>query len=230
MKKTLHALFFILFLGITGCTTYTNFRSSYDHNVDFNNYKTFAWLPDSGMTARTDSFRYTAYDNDIIRNNVKNYIALELSQRGLRVEVDSPDVLVQLVLLNEKRERYVTDYYPYYRPPYYPYYFYNPFYHRYYYPYYDHYTFYGWGCSGYYCGYNPSTTYKETYVRGTISVNMFDRKLKKLVWTGSAEGNIYDPAYIEEDIHPAVQKIMKSLPIKPSVKEKHKQPDALSKR
>jgi hypothetical protein len=231
MKKTSNFLLSIFFLGIIGCSTYGAFHSSHDRSVDFNQYKTFAWLPDSGMIARTDSFRNTAYDNDVIRNNAKNYIANELSIRGLLVDVDSPDVLMQLVLLNEKRERYVTDYY--YSPPYYPYYYYNPYYHPYYYPYYDHYTYYGWGCYDFYCGYAP--VYKETFVRGTITINMFDRKQKKMVWTGSAEGNIYDPFYIEQDIHPAIKKVMKNFPIKPVDKEKRKEKkkdkeNAISKR
>lgn len=207
MKKSLLYLSVFLF-AIAGCSTYNSFYSNYDRSTDFKKYRTFAWLPDSGMVARTDSFRNSAYDNDIIRNNVKNYVAHDLSQRGLRVNVDNPDALIQLVLLNEKRERYVADY------PFYPSYYYrNPFYHPYYYPYYDYYTYYGWGCSDFYCGYSPSY-YKETFVRGTITINMFDREQQKLVWTGSAEGNIYDPSFIEQDIHPAIKRIMKSFPIK----------------
>lgn len=230
MKKEINYFLLLLLFGIIACSTYTSFHSSYDHSIDFSKYKTFAWLPDSGMVARKDSFRNTAYDNDVIRNNVKNYISHDLSKRALRMEVDSPDVLMQLVLLNEKRERYVADYYPYYRSPYYPYYFYNPFYHPFYYPYYDHYTYYGWGCYDFYCDYTPSV-YKETFVRGTVTVNMFDRKQKKLVWTASAEGNIYDPTYIEQDIHPAIQKIMKRFPIKEVEKEKgNERPNAISKR
>ncbi len=43
---------------------------------------------------------------------------------------------------------------------------------------------------------------------------MYDRKLKKLVWTGSAEGDIYDPRYIQFDVHPAIDRIMKKFPVK----------------
>mgnify|MGYP003425293804 FL=1 len=58
------------------------------------------------------------------------------------------------------------------------------------------------------------TTYTKTYVKGTITINMYDRKLKKLVWTGSAEGDIYDPRYIQFDVHPAIDRIMKKFPVK----------------
>lgn len=200
---------------MTGCSVYTNVYSDYDRSVNFNTYKTFAWLPDSGVVMKKDTFNNTPYDNDIIRNNAKNYINHCFGERGYIIQTDTPDVLVQLVLLNEKKERIVA--YPAYY--YSPYYYHNHYYYPYYYPYYDHYTYYGWGWNNYYYGYTP--TYKESYVKGTIIINMFDRKLKRLVWTGSAEGDIYDPSYIQYNVHPAIHNIMKSFPIKPLDKKKN---------
>lgn len=211
MKKIIYTFLpAILLFAMATCGVYTSVYSNYDHSIDFSKYNTFAWLPDSGQTARRDSFRNTAYDNDIIRNNVKNFVIRELSERGMRVQVDTPDVLLQLVLLNEKKER-IMPYYPPYPLPW-PYYMHNPMYFPYYYPYYDYYTYYGWGCTNEYCGYSPA--FRDTYVKGTITINMFDRRQKKLVWTGSAEGNIYDPVYIQESIHPAVKRIMQRFPVK----------------
>ncbi|HET7818747.1 MAG TPA: DUF4136 domain-containing protein [Bacteroidia bacterium] len=204
--KNNFALIYILLL--TGCGIYTNTYFSYDKNIDFTKYKTFAWLPDSGMTAKKDSFRNSAYDNDIIRNNAKNYIVHDLGKRGFRIQVNDPDVLIQLVLQNEKKQ--VIRDFPFY---YSPYYYYNRFYYPYYYPYYDYYTYYGWGCLNGYCNNYPAS--KQTYVKGTITLHMFDRRLKKLVWTGSAEGNIYDTSYIQNDVHPAIHRIMKKFPLRP---------------
>jgi hypothetical protein len=48
-----------------------------------------------------------------------------------------------------------------------------------------------------------------------------DRKLNRLVWSGTAKGDIYDPEYIDKDIHPAVLRIMKKFPVK-EIKEKEK--------
>lgn len=203
MKKILsNGLLPFLILGMTTCGIYTAISSYSDEHVDFTKYKTFAWLPDSGMTARTDSFRNSAYDNDVIRNNAKNYIVHDLGERGLIIKTDEPDVLMQLIVRNEKKE--LVNYAPYY--------FHNRFYYPYYYPYYDYYTYYGWGCMSTYCDYNPEI--KQTYVQGTITINMFDRRQKKLVWYGSAEGDIYDPSYIQHDVHPAIHRIMKSFPVK----------------
>ena len=222
LKKSLYILLLFLFImSLLKCGVYNNIYSEYDHTTDFTQYKTFAWLPDSGITARKDSFRNTAYDNDVIRNNAKNYINHQLVERGLKIHVDHPDAVFQLVLLNEKKQR-ILNYFPAYYPgPYfgvyrhYPYYYDGRSYYPYYYPYYDYYTYYGWGCDNFYC---DTYTYKQTYVKGTITINRFDRKQKKLLWTASAEGNIYDPASIKEEVDPAIRKIMKIFPVKPNGK------------
>jgi len=193
-----------ILLFVTRCGTYTNVYSNYDKSVDFSQYKTFAWAPDSGAVVPKD---LEAYDNDIVRNNAKNYITHSLSHRGLLVNIDSPDLVLNLVLLNEKKERIVT----YHSYPYNGYYYYNPYYFPYYYPRYRYYTWFGWGPPYYE---DQSTTVTKTYVKGTITLNMYDRKQRKLVWTGSAEGDIYDPKYIQYDVHPAIDRIMKKFPVK----------------
>ena len=96
-----------------GCSSYSNIYSNYDKSIDFTSYHTFAWAPDSGI-AKAKEFDNTAYDNDIVRNNAKNYITHSFSHRGYLVDTDSPDVVLQLVLLNEKKERVVSYHsYPY---------------------------------------------------------------------------------------------------------------------
>jgi Domain of unknown function (DUF4136) len=198
----------ILFMAVR-CGTYTNVWTNYDRSIDFSQYKTFAWAPDSGAVVPKD---LEAYDNDIVRNNVKNYITHGLTSRGFLVNIDSPDLILNLVLLNEKQEKIMT----YHSYPYNGYYFYNPYYFPYYYPYYRYYTWYGWGPTYFD---DRTTTVTKTYVKGTITINMYDRKLKKLIWTGSAEGDIYDPKYIQHDVHPAIDRIMKEFPVK-AVQEK----------
>lgn len=218
MKRIIYSFISLcIILCLFKCSVYNDIYSEYDHSTDFTKYKTFAWLPDSGVTARKDSFRNTAYDNDVIRNNAKNYITHQLADRGLTIHVDSPDALFQLILLNEKQHRIITFSPAYYPMPYYygayhfPYYLDGRTYYPYYYPYYDYYTYYGWGCADFYCS---NYNYKQTYVKGTIIINMYDRKQKKMIWTASAEGNIYDPNTIKEEVNPAIKKMMKEFPIK----------------
>lgn len=192
------------------CGTYQDIYSDVDRRIDFSSYRTFAWAPDSGMALPQKEFEGTPYDNDIVRNNAKNYITHCLGHRGYLVDVDSPDLILQLVLLNEKREKIVT----YSSRPYPPYYFHSPYYFPYYYPYYRYYTWYGWGY--YPPGWDERlTTYNRYFVRGTITVNVYDRQLQRLIWTGSAEGDIYDPSYIRYDVHPAIDRIMRRFPVKP---------------
>lgn len=193
---------------LISCGSYKNIYTNRDESVDFSNYHTFAWAPDS-TSNRDDKPELAAFDNDIVRNNAKNYINHNLTNRGLLLDIKSPDLVLKLVLLNEKQEKVVTyQSYP-------GYYYYSPFYFPYYYPYYRTYTWYGA-----YPFWNDVTTYTKTYIKGTITIDVFDRKLQKLIWTGSAEGDIYDPSYIKYAVHPAVDRILKRFPIKTTHKSK----------
>ena len=59
-------------------------------------------------------------------------------------------------------------------------------------------------------------------MKGAITLNFIDRKNKKLIWTGTAEGDIYDPGMINKDLHPAVHRILDEYPVKPLLKRTHK--------
>ena len=63
-------------LVMSGCSTYSNIYSDYDRSADFTKYKTFAWLPDKADTVNTP------YNNEIIRNNIRNYFGQCMSDRA----------------------------------------------------------------------------------------------------------------------------------------------------
>jgi len=194
------------------CNPLRNIYTNYDRSIDFSQYQTFAWAPDTTKADKeTDE---NAFDNDIVRNNAKNYITHSLTRLGYLVDVESPDLVVQLVLLNEKKEQIIT----YYTNRYMGYYYYSPYYFPYYYPYPRFYTWRGWDRPPFWD--YETTTYTKTYSRGTITINMYDRELKKLVWTGSAEGDIYDPSYIHFDVHPAIDRIIREFPARRIQKDK----------
>lgn len=210
MKNKLWIAALTLVVALSACTSaYKTVSTDYDRSVDFTQYKTFAWLPDKADSANTP------YNNEIIRNNIKNYFGQCMSDRAYKVDQENPDLLLQLVITNAKKEKVVTTYPPayYYRPYYYGSYYYLPYRFGYYYNYYPSY---GYGYSGY------STTQKQEYVNGAITLNFIDRKTNKLIWTGTAEGDIYDPSVIERDLHPAVHSIIEQYPVKPLVKRSHK--------
>ncbi|MGQ0826797.1 MAG: DUF4136 domain-containing protein [Bacteroidota bacterium] len=202
------------------CKTYDNVYSTYDETVDFSRYRTYAWLD----TKRSDTTLH--YNNDIIANNAKNYIDRELTNRGYYVNLDSPDILVELVLINEKKQETVADPYncdnnTYYNYSYNPNYNLNPYYSD---PYYNNYNYYyqqqfnmPYNLAD--CDYSICSQQTIEYIKGTITINLIDRKLNRLVWTGSAEGDIYDPQYLQGEIHPAIKSILLKYPVPPEKKD-----------
>jgi hypothetical protein len=186
-----------------GCKAPTKITTHQDNQTDFTAYKTFAWLPDKIDT--TD----LPYNNEIVRNNIRNCFGRRMAERGFSVNLESPDMLLGLVISSKKKEKvyYMAQPSPYY-------------YNRYYFGsmYYLPYAF------DYYYRFYPSfmypmpmdyTTQKREYVEGAITLNVFDRRQNKLIWSGTARSDIYDPSYINKHIHPAIEGIMKEFPIKP---------------
>lgn len=186
---------------LSGCGIYTEISVTADGGADLSKYKTFAWLPDKTDTANTP------YNNEIIRNNLKNYFGQEMTARGYTVNLDTPDVLLQVTIMNKKLEKEIH-----YRAYPYPFYYCNYYYCSVYYsPYPYEYYYRGHGTYCYGMGYCKETI---EYIEGSITLNVIDRKANKLVWAGTAKGDIYDPAYIKRNIHPAVEAIMKKFPVR----------------
>ena len=216
MKERTHTLIiasclFFCISFIIGCGIYTKISVSSDKSINFSNYKTFAWLHDDIDTTNSP------YNNDIIRNNLKNYFGQSFAQRGYKVDLDTPDVLLQIVVVNKNREHQVV-----YQPQpniyydcsyYYCSIYYSPNVYEYYYR-----------NSSPYCYVNGRCNGTIEYMEGFITLNVVDRKLNKLIWSGTAKGDIYDPAYIHNDIHPAVLRIMKKYPV-PVIKDNLKKSD-----
>ncbi len=197
---------------ISSCsTTYKTVYADYDKTVDFTKYKTFAWLKDVADTTNSP------YNNEIIRNNIRNYYGLCLSDRGYRFDPDSPDILIQLVITNAKKQKVMYDYTPssYYRPYYYGSHYYTPYSYNYYF--YDN-AYYNFS---YTSGDRVSKQIID-YVNGAITLNFIDRKNKTVVWSGTAQGDIYDPSVIKKDLHPAIHRIIEQYPVKPFVKKSHR--------
>lgn len=199
----------IAILMLSCGSTYNLVSSDYDKSIDFTKYKTFAWLQDKTNMVNTP------YDNEIIRNNIRNYFGQCMSDRGYSIDLENPGILLQLVITNTKKEKVTTSYQPsnYYRPYYYGSSYYSPYLHNYYYRGYQAYNY----------SYPSSiTTQKQDYVEGAITLNFIDAKINQLVWTGTAKGDIYDAAYISSDLHPAIHTIIEEYPVKSLVKRTHK--------
>lgn len=193
-----------LMIILSNCTAYNKVYSDYDRTANFARYKTFAWLPDRD-TANT------TFNNQIIRNNTLNYFTHCMGERGLQAEPDSPDILLQLVVRSLPKQMTITSAVhqgsPYggrHNPYYYP----NP--NNYFYP------------SPFLNGRTTYVTERYDYAESTITLNVYDHHLKRLVWTGTAKGDLYDPAFMADNLHPAVYRILKKFPIKTQLRERRR--------
>lgn len=206
-----HTYFKIVFaitftvLTAAGCMVYSHVSSVTETNTDFTIYHSFAWLPDSTQKENLP------YNNEIIRNNIRNYVGKSFVERGYFIDLDTPDVLLHVILMNTTKYTYVVKQ----RPPYY--------YCRYYYgsiyctPYPVEYYYRHYGHYHYPFIYNEK---KIAYIESSITLNVIDRKLNEVIWSATARGDVFDVSYINEHIHPAVEAIMRRYPVKP-VQKKH---------
>ena len=70
----------------------------------------------------------------------------------------------------------------------------------------------GWGYRGW-GGMGTATTTVNTYTNGTLLVDMFDAKTKKLVWRGTATATVSsDPKKNAQKIQKAAEKLFKGFP------------------
>jgi hypothetical protein len=224
LKSLFPILAFLLFA--VGCVVYSGVSSGVysvvssdkDAIADFKNYKTYAWLPDKD---NSDNI----LNNQIMRNNIKNYFTHEfVDNYDLTSNTETPDVLMELqvtAVSKVKTDRSpVTKKIPVYSYGYpypnndYPDNYYSD--HKYYsrQPNPDNYIY-------YISGYRYQTTYikhQYDYKKSNITINMIDSKRNELVWTVTAETDIYEneSENVQNDIRPAVQQMLKYFPIKQS--------------
>ena len=211
-QKNFIPLMLLLFTA-AGCSTAYNLTyADYDKSIDFARYKTFSWIP------HTDNDN-TPYHNQIIFNNTINYFSHELAARGMTVDNDNPDVLLELKVTESKKTRtesvrstvptynYNNSYQYRAISPYNRYYNVNP--RAYYYNSPSNYNY-----NSYTYGY---TTRTVEYTRGAIMLNVMDRKQNKFIYTATVEADLYDPATIQRELHPAVHTLLENYPVKPPV-------------
>jgi hypothetical protein len=193
----------------TGCATF-DIYSDYDHAVDFRSYKTYAWLPNPDKPYKNKRF-----NNQIMEGNVKNYAGKEMEMLGYRIELDSPDLLLEYNFMIEKKTSTVetpiySNQVPIYPYPYAPYpYNYrlhtDPFYDRY------HRYSYGYAPPPYIIGYK---TDQIPYKEGTLTISVIDRKDNKLIWRGWSVSTVTNPESYSKDLPKILHDIFAKYPLK----------------
>jgi hypothetical protein len=205
MKRLSSILLGLLFVipFLPGCST---LKITYDYNkdVDFNQFKTYqfyGWAKGSENNI-----------NSLDRERVQDAFVKELKKRGLTYVKDNGDLVVSLFFVTKEKTETTANttgvgvYGGAYGGYYGGYYGYGP--------------RWGWGP-----GFNYSTTTytQHDYKEGTLIVNVFDAKAKKLIWEGIASDALKEnPKGREDRIKNAVARIMENYPVKPLNEKKKK--------
>lgn len=189
--------FFIITLVITlnACSSYERAELIYQNKqVDFDQYKTFAWAPEVDSILETE----------IVLNNAKNFVIHCMSRRDLLLDIHEPDILLDLAISTKHKEELpqveddTTDYYSS-----------NPLYYPFYFPGYETYV---------YDGDAVETVDNKLdtipFVEQEIVITAFDIDMMEVVWQAKVVGDIYDPDYRNHDVHPGVHQLMKRFPVK----------------
>lgn len=177
-----------LLLAMVGCAPRVTVNSS--DSADFSKYKTFAWM-DSDVKAGQNPLFY----NQLATEQVENTMAKVLSEKGLRPVSRRPDLLVGYHFFVEDKTRTVaTPTSPFYGP------------------------YLGWGRWGYrgwgpgYWGWGGQQYVQQEYQAGTLVVDMVDARTRKLVWRGSVQNAVGDPARIAAQLTREAERIVEKFP------------------
>lgn len=159
-------------------------------NVNFSKYRTFAWM-DSDVKAGQNPLYY----NDLASQNVENAVNKVLNDKGLAKANRRPDLLIGYHFFVEEKTRTVANntgalYGPYYG--------------------WGRWGWSGWGPSWWGWG-GPQYT-QEQYQAGTLVVDMVDARTKQLVWRGSIQDAVSNPARIGEQLTRQVKDIVEKFP------------------
>lgn len=163
-------------------------------NVDFSKYRTYDWM-DSDVTAGQNPLYY----NQIATQNVEDIINKALTGRGLKRVSRRPDLLIGYHFFVEEKTRTVNV---------------NPGPVGLYGPYYGwgRWGYRGWGPGWWGYNFNNNQYIQEPYQAGTLVVDMVDARSKRLVWRGSIQNAVGNPANISEQLASQVQSIVEKFP------------------
>jgi uncharacterized protein DUF4136 len=188
----------IITLILSSCNVYKEVLITKSKEIDFDKFKTYAWLP------ITDENGKTMYDNDFIRQKTRNYFGHCMSQRDFSLDILNPDILLQVEWLSQPKKVFFkgpTEVPGYYDAIYYDEY--APFY------------FFGRPKSMIYKNEDLNIEEREIeYAHGGVKLSIIEPKSNEIIWQGIAQGDLYDPEIMYQDLHPAIHKLMKKFPIK----------------
>ncbi len=149
-----------LFLSVSACANMPEVRANYDRSIDFSQYKTFAFM----SPLATDRSGYQS----LVSQELKSATQREMELRGLRMDSNSPQLLVNFNAALVDKTRVSS----------------SPVIIN------SGLGFYGGSYFGYRIGaYSPwpqyvNQTIVSNYKEGTLNVDVIDASRKQLVWEG----------------------------------------------
>ena len=177
-------------LMIAGCSAPVHVEK--DDSIDFNNYKTFAWV-DKDDTGKNDKNR----TNDLMERKFKEAVTKELDKQGWRMDNKRPDALISYDVLVERSSRREND--PIYSQPF-TRTFFNPYSRRFYNVYYP----------SQFMGYDD---YEQPIREGTVTVTVTDAKTDKAIWQGWTTGQVNSHNLTSKEINNAVKSIFRKFDV-----------------
>ena len=155
-----------------------------DTSIDFSTLKTYNFL---GWQDNSDQIL-----SDFDKKRIHDAFKKEFDARGMELVGSDGDMAVSLYIVVDQKTS-ITAYTDYYTNRYDRYHLYNR----------------GWGQG------TATTTFSEdSYMEGTMVVDVFDGKTKDQIWQGVATGTlIEDPAKREKSIPKRIEALMKKYPV-----------------
>lgn len=195
MKRMLDAILVTVALALAGCASTPVVYTDFDHAAQFANYHTYRWSDEAPGQAAP-----------LMQQRIVEAIDAQLHAKGwTRIADGDPDVIVSAKVAHRQEYR-IDSYYPTWG--------------------WGGYGWGGWGWGGWgYGGWGPywgpgwgyaggwDSSYVRAYIVGTLSVDMFDARTKRAIWSGTAESTVHnDPMKQTADINFAVQKMFAAFP------------------
>jgi hypothetical protein len=160
-----------------------------DESVNFNNYKSFAWIQDGDGDQKVSS---------MTESKIRTAVTQELQEKGWKEVKNNPDVILNYDILVERASKEKRE--PVYSRSY-SRLVYNPYTRRYatiYYP-------------SQFLGYE---SYEELVKEGTITISMIDSKSDKVVWQGWTTDQVNNTKNLtSKEIQRAVNSIFKKFDV-----------------
>jgi hypothetical protein len=224
-------VFFILsiicILLFQRCSSVYNTYADQDLTIDFEKYRTYAWIARDSF-----SVNFTTFDNEFIEKDIQRLVNKELDARGMSFDRINPDLLINYsFIINDKVITMESPVYPYVPTPMNltpnPY---NYTTHMYNYPHSNFFNFhynnpYNPYITPYLFDYNvPMGTNITPYIigsyiqefpvtEGTLVFDFIDAENNNLVWRGWSEGVLDNARIYREKLPAIINDIFKRNPL-----------------